>query len=102
MKAAIEIISADFNDSMLPSQYDDLVRRRSLLDNGEYRLLWAVLEEAIRTYRANRKGSNPIQRKRFEEVRSWFEPSEAQPRAGLSFRRSVTFSKSTVCSCLNG
>jgi hypothetical protein len=92
MKPAIEFAPEDFNDSILPSQYNDLVRRRAPLNDGEYRLLWAVLEDAIRSYLANRKWSNPIQRMKFEEVRSWFEPSQAEPRSGLSFQ--------TICDLL--
>ena len=34
----------DLNDSILPSQYNDLTRRRSPVAEGKYRLLWAVLE----------------------------------------------------------
>jgi hypothetical protein len=46
------------------------------------RLLGVVLEDAIRTYLANRTCSNPIQCKKFQEVRSWFESgrTEAQLR----------------------
>ena len=91
MKPAFEFAPEDFNDSILPSQYNNLVRRRSPLNDGEYRLLWAVLENAIRSYLANRKCSNPIQRIRFEEVRSWFEPSQARPRSGFSFQTICNF-----------
>ena len=91
MKPAIEFAPEDFNDSILPSQYNDLVHGRSPLNDGEYRLLWAVLENAIKSYLANRKWSNPIQRMRFEEVRSWFEPSQARPRSGFSFQTICDF-----------
>jgi hypothetical protein len=87
MKPAAKFTPEDYQDLVLPSQYDDLVRRRSPLNDGEYRLVWAVLEEAIRTYRASRKCSTPIQREKFQEVCSWFEPNEAQARSGLSFQR---------------
>ena len=91
MKPAIEFAPEDFNDSILPSQYNDLVHRRSLFNDGEYRLLWAILENAITSYLANRKCSNTIQRMRFEEVRSWFEPSQARPRSGFSFQTICDF-----------
>ncbi len=58
---------------------------------GEYRLLWRVLEDAIRSYLANRACSNPAQRKRFEEVRRWFEPAD-EPRSLFAF--------ATVCDLL--
>jgi hypothetical protein len=91
MNAVTEFTLEDHVDLILPSQYDDLVRRRSPLNDGEGRLLWAVLEEAIRTYRASRKCSTPIQREKFQEVCSWFEPSEAQERSGLSFQTICEF-----------
>jgi hypothetical protein len=91
MKPAAEFTPEDYQDLVLPSQYDDLVRRRSPLNDGECRLVWAVLEEAIRTYRASRKCSTPIQREKFQEVCSWFEPNEAQARSGLSFQTICEF-----------
>ncbi len=77
MKSRIELANEDLTDAILPCQYDDLVRRRSSIPEGEYRLLWAVLEDAIRTYVANRSCSNAAQRRKFEEVRDWFEPAQS-------------------------
>ena len=91
MKPATEFTPRDYGELVLPSQYNDLVRRGSRLKYGEYRLLSAVLEDAIRTYRANRKCSNRVQRQRFQEVCGWFEPSEAQPRSALSFQTICEF-----------
>jgi hypothetical protein len=68
MKLATEFTPQDYTELVLPSEYDDLVRRRSSLKNREYRLLWAVLEGAIRTYRATSKCLNRIQRQTFQEV----------------------------------
>ena len=68
MKPATECTPGDYTELVVPSQYNDLARRHSPLNQGEYRLLWAVLEQAIRAYRANRRCSNPIQRQTFEEV----------------------------------
>jgi hypothetical protein len=92
MNTAIEYTPEDLSGSALPSQYNDLIRRRSSVSDGEYRLLWAVLEDAIRTYLANRACSNPIQRKKFEEVRRWFEPASDSAR-GL-------FGYQTICDLL--
>ena len=75
MDTSIEFASEDLNGSILPLQYNDLLRRRSTVADGEYRLLWSVLEDAMRSYLVNRGRSNPTQRKSFEEVRSWFEPA---------------------------
>ena len=64
MNAAVQFTREDLGDSILPSQYNDLLRRRSTLADGEYGLLWALLEDAIRSYLAKRARSNPTQRKR--------------------------------------
>src|SRR5579885_260085 len=60
-----------FGNHVFPCQYNDLIRRPSDLD-GERRLLWAVLEDAVRLYLANVKRSTRNQRVAFEEVRRWF------------------------------
>lgn len=91
MNKGIEFAPEDLGGSILPSQYNDLLRRRSTVADGECRLLWSVLEDAIRSYLANRGCSNPIQRKSFEEVRSWFEPTDGT--------RSL-FAFETVCDLL--
>jgi hypothetical protein len=65
----------DFTGSLLlPSQYNDLVRRRSVVLDGEYRLLWAVLNDAIWSYLANMDCSTRNRRLAFEEVRGWLRP----------------------------
>jgi hypothetical protein len=86
MNNQIELPNQDLADAILPCQYNDLARRRSSVPEGEYRLLWAVLEDAIRTYVANRSCSNTAQRTKFEEVRDWFEPAQAGPRALFDFQ----------------
>ncbi|MGA8567005.1 MAG: hypothetical protein WB580_04345, partial [Candidatus Binataceae bacterium] len=73
MNTAIEFAPQDLGDSILASQYNDLLRRRSTIVDGEYRLLWRVLDDAVRSYLANRGCSNPTRCRKFEEVRSWFE-----------------------------
>lgn len=87
----VEFTGEDLSDSILPSQYNDLLRRRSTVADGEYRLLWSVLEDAVRGYLANRPCSNATQRKRFEEVSDWFEPAD-EPRSLFAFE--------TVCDLL--
>ena len=54
---------------MTPQQYYDLISRRHQHD-GETRLLFAVLEDAIRCYALAMSGSTAAQRE-FEEVREW-------------------------------
>ncbi|HUA33552.1 MAG TPA: hypothetical protein VMA09_08095 [Candidatus Binataceae bacterium] len=86
MKNRIELATEDLTDGILPSQYNDLVRRLSPIAEGEYRLLWAILEDAIRTYLANRSCSNAAERRKFEDVRDWFEPAQAEARALFDFQ----------------
>jgi hypothetical protein len=62
----------EFSSAVLPSQFNDLIRRRPSNSGGEYRLLWAVLEDAIRTYLSNVNGAGLRQRDAFDEVREWF------------------------------
>jgi hypothetical protein len=76
MNTAVEFTSEGLSNSILPSQYNDLLKRRSTVADGEYWLLWSVLEDAVRRYLADRACSNPTRRKNFEEVRSWFEPAD--------------------------
>ncbi len=93
MTTVTELALKDLNDSILPSQYNDLIRRRSPAAEGEYRLLWAVLEDAIRTYLENRRCSNPIQQTRFEEVRGWFEVAQDYSGSLFGFQ--------TICDLLD-
>ena len=62
----------EFSSALLPSQFNDLIRRRPSKSGGEYRLLWAVLEDAIRTYLSNIKCASFRQRNAFAEVCEWF------------------------------
>lgn len=56
---------------LMPEQYDDLVRRRRVID-GEKRLMLAVLEDAIRTYLRNINAKDGERRREFLEVKNWF------------------------------
>jgi hypothetical protein len=83
------------NDSVstiLPSQYNDLIRRRTAGFEGERRLLWAVLEDAMETYFANMRGTTAKQCNEFEEVYEWFRP--------LVRERGQLFSFQTICDML--
>jgi hypothetical protein len=86
MKSRIELASEDLTDAILLTQYNDLVRRHSPNAEGEYRLIWATLEDAIRIYLANRSCSNAAQRRKFEEICDWFEPAQTEARAVFDFQ----------------
>jgi hypothetical protein len=71
-------------------QYNDLIRRSTRSMSGERRLLWAVLEDAIRAYLWSVKQSTRSQRLMFRELSDWFNP---RMRGGL-------FSFNTICELL--
>jgi hypothetical protein len=77
-------LSARFKpDFLVPDQFFDMTRRRSMLD-GEPRLVFAVLEDAVRCYV---KTANSTQRRdlaQFDEVQRWFH-AEAGIQSPFSF-----------------
>ena len=77
-------LSARFQpDFLVPVQFFDLTRRRSMLD-GEPRLVFAVLEDAVRCYVKTANSSRRCDRKQFEEVQRWFH-AEAGTHSPVSF-----------------
>ena len=74
-------LSARFEpDFLVPGQFFDLIRRRSTLD-GETRLVFAVLEDAVRCYVKSGASSRRSDREQFDEVQRWFhaEPGSRSP-----------------------
>jgi hypothetical protein len=57
---------------LMPQQYYDLISRRRIID-GERRLMFAVFEDAIRSYVMCMSAKSQARRKEFEEVRGWTE-----------------------------
>ena len=57
---------------LMPQQYYDLISRRRIID-GERRLMFAVFEDAIRSYVMCLSSKSPARRREFEEVKSWME-----------------------------
>ncbi len=55
---------------MTPQQYYDMIARRGYHD-GETRLLFAVLEDAIRCFAIAKNSPARSSRREFEEVREW-------------------------------
>lgn len=58
------------SDPMTPQQYYDMIARRGPQD-GESRLLFAVLEDAIRCYAIAKNSPARSHRREFEEVQQW-------------------------------
>jgi hypothetical protein len=78
---------------LLPVQYFERNRRRAMSD-GESRLMFAVLQDAIRAYLTNMSGRTHPQRERFREVEAWF--GESRPDSG----RQGLFGFETLCEAL--
>jgi hypothetical protein len=77
-------LSARFEpDFLVPVQFFDLTRRRSMLD-GETRLVFAVLEDAVRCYVKTVNSSRRSDLEQFAEVQRWFH-AEVGIRSPFSF-----------------
>lgn len=70
-------------DFLVPVQFFDLTRRRSMLD-GETRLVFAVLEDAVRCYVKTVNSTRRCDREHFDEVQRWFR-AEVGTRSPFSF-----------------
>ena len=57
---------------LMPQQYYDLISRRRIID-GERRLMFAVFEDAIRSYVMRMSSKSQARRREFEEVKAWVE-----------------------------
>lgn len=57
-------------DCLLPVQYNDLIRKRHVLE-GEVKLMMAVLKDAIRAYIRDMDGRTPQARRNFQETYRW-------------------------------
>ena len=60
-------------ECLLPVQYNALLRKRST-DDGEGRLLLAVLKDALRAYARNIEGRTERARRDFREAYTWLMP----------------------------
>src|SRR5947207_13166588 len=64
------VVREEASDPMTPHQYYDMIARRGYQD-GETRLLFAVLEDAIRCYAVAKNSAARSHRREFEEVQEW-------------------------------
>jgi len=76
-------------DTLLPVQYNEIMRRRSTLE-GEHKLMFAVLEDAVECYLKHMNAKSRRRRLLFYEVQNWI---DAKNRVGL-------FSYNTLCESL--
>ncbi len=77
-------------ECLLPVQYNALLRKRST-DDGEGRLLLAVLKDALRAYARNIEGRTERARRDFREACTWF---NAENQEGV-------FAYENVCEALD-
>ncbi len=66
----LEIPDSDAGHPVTPQQYYDIIGRHRTLD-GESRLLFAVLEDAIRCYLTTMNSASRSRRREFDEVKAW-------------------------------
>jgi len=76
-------------DTLLPVQYNEIMRRRSALE-GEQKLMFAVLRDAVESYLKHMNAKSRRRRLLFYEVQNWM---SAKNRVGL-------FSYRTLCESL--
>lgn len=85
-----EYLGSQFEpDTLLPVQYNEIMRRRSVLE-GERKLMYAVLEDAVECYLKHMNAKSRRRRLLFYEVQNWM---NAKNRFGL-------FSYQTLCEML--
>jgi hypothetical protein len=84
-----EMVQGYEPDILLPAQYNELRRRRHELQ-GELKLMFAVLEDAIHCYLHHMSAKTRQRRILFYEVREWM---NAKQRTGL-------FAYETLCESL--
>lgn len=78
-------------DIIVPSRFFATLRRQAPSKRGEYRLLVAVLQEAIDCFQKNVHATNKWRQRRFDEVQSWITGEDGDTAShedhvpGLSF-----------------
>ena len=77
-------------DTLLPSQFFDRIRRRTEHE-GERRLMVAVLEDAVETYRKQAGAKEPRGQQLFREAEEWIEDPD----------RSWLFAFENICDVLD-
>jgi hypothetical protein len=58
-------------DTIVPSQFFATLRRQAPSNRGEYRLLVAVLEDAIDCFQENVHAANKSEQRLFDEAQGW-------------------------------
>jgi hypothetical protein len=67
-------LDRDNGDCLLPAQYYEMIHRRTALE-GERKLMFAVLQDAIHCYLKNMNYRTSRQRSLFLEAQQWFDSS---------------------------
>ena len=84
-------------DIIVPSQFFATLRRQAPRKGGEYRLLVAVLEDAIDCFQENAHAANKWQQRLFNEAQAWILGEGAESDAD---KQGPRFSFAYVCDVL--
>ncbi len=74
--------NVESDDCLLPVQYYQLIHRRTMLE-GERKLMFAVLQDAIHCYLKNMNYRTSRQRSLFLEAQQWFDRCGEPERSSL-------------------
>lgn len=87
-------------DVMVPEQFFATAPTKALSKTGEYRLLVAVLQDAIHCFQTNMHGTSRREQRLFAETKRWImgsDPNDHRPPGG----QSPTLSFEYVCEILD-
>ena len=86
-------------DTAVPAQFFATVRRQAPTKQGEYRLLLAVLEDAINCFQKNAHSADKWKQRLFDEAQAWI-TGEGEDTAGQAEDQVPGFSFGYVCDIL--
>ena len=83
-------------DTIVPSQFFATVRRQAPTKQGEYRLLVALLEDAINCFQGNAHAADKVKQRLFDEAHGWI-TGEDGDTVGQAEDQAPGFSFEYVC-----
>ena len=86
-------------NTIVPSQFFATLRRQAPTKQGEFRLLVAVLEDAINCFRRNARTADKSKQRLFDEARAWI-TGEDGDTVGHAADHAPGFSFEYVCDIL--
>ena len=86
-------------DTIAPSQFFATLRRQAPTKQGEYRLLVALLEDAINCFQGNAHAADKVKQRLFDEAHGWI-TGEDGDTVGQAEDQAPGFSFEYVCGIL--